>query len=88
MSNLEVLVCSPRQLLAMKLFSARLDEQYQDLPDTLFLCRELRLTTKEELFKVLFEYIKRESVESKNLDMRTRNSINTFVNVVYQELIL
>ena len=86
MSNLKIQICSARQLLAMKLFSARLDKQFQDLKDAVLLCRHLELTNKYELRNVLDEYFKKESIDKKNKNIETLNSINTFILEVVKEL--
>ena len=44
MSNLTIQLCTARQMLAMKVFSARLDDKYADLEDAINLCNHLGIS--------------------------------------------
>lgn len=55
-SNLSLLRPIPEQLLAMKVLSAR-PEPSKDFIDANLLCKELKVSSKEKLLKIVSEYI-------------------------------
>lgn len=55
-SNLRILKPKAEQLLAMKVLAAR-PEPAKDFIDAYILCRDLKIETKEELFKIISPYI-------------------------------
>ncbi|WP_106495080.1 DUF6036 family nucleotidyltransferase [Lentibacillus sp. Marseille-P4043] len=55
-SNLKILKPQAEQLLAMKLLAAR-PEPAKDFVDAYILCKDLNITTKEELLNVFSNYI-------------------------------
>lgn len=59
--NLVVRFPSARQMLAMKLYAARLYPK-SDLEDAVTLCKHLHITTKEQAEKVLREFIDEEVI--------------------------
>jgi hypothetical protein len=77
MSNLYIRVCSPAQLLAMKIFAARMSPEYNDLNDALELCKILDINYAVEMKNIVNLYIKEESYENENkkLDRINRSKI-------------
>lgn len=55
-SNLKLLKPKAKQLLAMKILAAR-PEPAKDFIDSYILCKDLNIKTKEELIKIISEYI-------------------------------
>lgn len=55
-SNLKILKPKAEQLLAMKILAAR-SEPAKDFADSYILCKDLNITTKEELLNVFEEYL-------------------------------
>lgn len=55
-SNLSILRPVPEQLLAMKILAAR-PEPSKDFVDANILCRELKITSKDDLIKIISEYV-------------------------------
>jgi hypothetical protein len=87
LSNLEIRVCNERQLLAMKLFSARLDDEYQDLDDAVKLSQKLGILTANELWAILREFIKPESIQKADNLPQDPNRLTLFIQEVLRELI-
>ena len=57
-SNLTILKPRAEQLLAMKVLAAR-SEPAKDFVDAYILCKDLRITTKEQLFDTISAYVSR-----------------------------
>ena len=55
-SNLKILKPKAEQLLAMKVLAAR-PEPSKDFIDAYILCKDLKITNKEQLLKIISEYI-------------------------------
>ncbi len=70
--GLKISVPSIRQMLAMKVFSARLDRS-DDLPDAYNLAKELGIRSEYQIREVLTEYFKKESIKEQN--KRYKNKI-------------
>ena len=85
--NLNVSVATVRQLLAMKLFSARLGSEFHDLVDALYLAKELKLASAWELKAVMLEYIEETSIDKVNSDPRNPYAIDRFIIEVEKRLI-
>lgn len=81
--GLTVRIPSPRQMLAMKLFAARLSDSH-DLEDALFLARLLGIQNKFQLDSVLKEFFSLESVRRRNL--RNKNIVGRFLDEVAKRL--
>jgi len=84
--NLRIMVATPKQLLAMKLFSARLGEGFHDLQDSIFLAQELYLTNFSQLKSLLLSYVKQESVEKANKNPNDPGYIYNFIKEVEKGL--
>lgn len=65
-SNLEILVPSKKQLLAMKLLSAR-PEPSKDFVDAYLLCNDLGIKYKEELIDVFCEFLPRHLIKERQI---------------------
>ena len=85
--NLNVAIASPKQLLAMKLFSARLGSAFHDLQDAVYLAKELGLSTASVLQQILISYVEEASVERVNRDARNPNAIHRFLLEVEKRLV-
>ena len=79
-SNLHVRVCNARQLLAMKLFSARLDNEYSDLEDAYGLCMELDVKTRDQMLQLLYEFVLEDAVTRKESSPQEAGNINRFIS--------
>lgn len=55
-SNLKILKPNAKQLLAMKVLAAR-NEPAKDFIDAYILCRDLNITTKQEVLNIFAEYL-------------------------------
>lgn len=66
-SNLKILKPRAEQLLAMKILAAR-SEPAKDFVDAYILCKELKITTKEELMKTILEYIPIKSLGERQIN--------------------
>ena len=82
LSNLDIVIPSPEQMLAMKLFSARFESN--DLRDATQLAMGLHITTKTQLHEVLKKYFKDKSIREKN--KYQKNCIGRFIEVVADEI--
>jgi len=85
--NLNVAIASPKQLLAMKLFSARMGGEFHDLQDAVDLAKELGISTAAALRHILLSYVEEASVESVNKDARNPNAIHRFILEVEKRLV-
>lgn len=86
LSNLRVMIASPKQMLALKLFSARNPEDSQDLGDAIMLCKHLGLSSRESFKEVLLEYIKEDSVNRQNNNPDRLNCVNNFMDMLFEEV--
>ena len=85
--NLNVAIASPKQLLAMKLFSARLGNEFHDLQDSVYLAKLLNITKAIDLKNVLLSYVQDSSVDSANKNPRNPSAIDRFILEVEKRLI-
>ena len=86
LSNLNINICTPEQLLAMKLFSARLSGIKHDMEDAHALCRDLKIKEKNELFGILEKYILPEEIFKQNNSPKRKNCIDNFINLLVERL--
>ena len=86
LSHLTINLPTARQLLAMKLFSARLDEGSKDLLDAVLLCKEIGIRSRAEMNEILREYVREEAIRKQNRTPRRHNSIYKFMDEVVKEL--
>jgi hypothetical protein len=86
LSHLSIRVCTPRQLLAMKLLSARLHEGYQDFEDAVNLCEMIGVKTKEAAYAVLYDYVKKENVLRAESVTKRPGSVDNFITEVIKEV--
>ena len=77
---------SAEQLLAMKIFAARLEEDKSDLEHAKVLCKALGISGRLQLESVLKKYFKEESIKNKNRARNTRNATHNFIDVLVKEL--
>ena len=85
--NLKIMVATPKQLLAMKLFSARLGEGFHDLQDSICLAREVGLKDFLQLKTLLLAYVKQESVDRANKNPEDPGYIDSFIKEVEKGLV-
>jgi len=85
--NLKIMVATPKQLLAMKLFSARLGEGFHDLKDAVYLAKKVRISTFSQLKGLLLLYVKFESVDKANKNPNNPGYIDNFISMVEKELV-
>lgn len=86
LSNLNINVCTQEQLLAMKLFSARLDSNRHDLEDAYALCVDLKVKERKELYQILEKYILPEEIFFQNNSPKRKNCIDIFINFLLERL--
>lgn len=65
-SNLKILKPKAEQLLAMKVLAARA-EPSKDFVDAFLLCKELRITSKEDLMRIVLKYIPRGLIDERQI---------------------
>lgn len=63
MSNLKIYVANPEYLLAMKVLSARTEEDQHDLYDMKFLINRLGLTDPEEVINIVLKYFSEDTLK-------------------------
>ncbi len=76
LGGLRISVPSIRQMLAMKVFSARIDGS-NDLLDAYNLARELGINNSRQIREILTEYFKKESIREQN--KKYKNKIGRFI---------
>lgn len=86
LSNLMIRVCSAEQMLAMKLYAARMEVKYQDFSDALFLCKELNISTKDDMYNILYMYIKEDSIIKENSRPERLNRTDVFMTELEVQL--
>jgi hypothetical protein len=86
-SNLNVAIASAKQLLAMKLFSARMGNEFHDISDAIYLANELGISTTAELKDTLLTYVEEASVHKVNRNPRNPGAIDFFISEVEKRLI-
>jgi hypothetical protein len=77
---LTINIPTPQQMLAMKLYAARMGEDFVDLQDAIFLARHLGITKRIELDGVLKTYFSLDAVRKRN--KRYSNVIGRFMGEV------
>lgn len=80
--NLTVRLCTPEQLLAMKLFSARDGDLYKDKEDCIELCRFLGISNFNEMKKILYSYVKEESVAIQEKKRQVPGETDRFIREI------
>jgi len=85
-SNLNVSIPSKRQLLAMKLYSSRLEEDSRDLLDAIMLSKEEGVSSRSELEQILKEYVKPSAIKQRNRKKGSHNGIYTFMDKLLEEM--
>lgn len=81
--NLKVVIPSMRQMLAMKLFSARMGTS-EDFDDAWKLSQELGIKTEGQLRNILSEFFRQDSIRDRN--KRHSNIIGKFIRNLSEEL--
>ena len=74
------------QLLAMKLFAARIREDKNDLIHAGVLCRELNVKGRPQLESILKKYFKEEAIRKKNRSRGSHNATHRFIDRLVKEL--
>ena len=82
--GLTVRLPRPEQLLAMKVYSARLDKE--DLSHSVHLCRSLGITSSMEIHMILKLYVKEEAIKKQNRRKGRHNCIHNFIEVLVEML--
>ena len=85
-SNLTVRFPIAEQLLAMKLFAARLADDRHDLSHAALLCKELGIKTRNRMEEVLKIYFKEDSIKHQNRQKGRHNCIHDFMTCLVEEL--
>ena len=86
LEHLKVMVATPKQLLAMKLFSARLGEGFHDLKDSIYLAKKVGFKDYSQLQTLLLTYVKQESVDMANRNQNDPGYIDSFIKEVEKGL--
>jgi hypothetical protein len=81
-SNLDVRIPTEKQLLAMKLFSARVEGK--DLGDAVFLAKKLGISSVFELRELLGKFVKEDSIKKQNRHPNRRHCIDIFIDKVIE----
>ena len=77
---------SAEQLLAMKIFAARMRVDKNDLDHAIVLCRDLGVFGRFQLENILKKYFKEESIKNKNRSRDTHNATHNFIDVLVKTL--
>jgi hypothetical protein len=78
--NLVVRLPEPEQLLAMKLYAARMDKS--DLYHAVVLSRDLEISSRQGLVDVLKRYVKEDAIKEQNRRPQRHNCIYNFIDEV------
>jgi hypothetical protein len=87
LSNLEIKTPKPEQLLAMKLFSARLDESSKDLEDAVVLCKDLSISKRPQLIGLLEQYVRKDAIQAQNRKKGRHNCIHKFIDELERRML-
>ena len=82
--GLTVRLPAAEQLLAMKVFSARLEKA--DLTHAAVLCRRLGIDAPAEIYGILHAYVKEDAIKKQNRRKGRHNCIHNFVAELVKEL--
>jgi hypothetical protein len=78
--NIVVRLPEPEQLLAMKLYAARMDKS--DLSHAVVLSRDLGISSRQGLLDVLKKYVKEDAIREQNRRPQRHNCIYNFIDEV------
>ena len=84
--GLNVRFPTAEQLLAMKLFAARIREDKNDLNHAIILCRELNIKGRPQLESILKKYFKEDAIREKNRSRGSHNATHKFIEHLMREL--
>jgi hypothetical protein len=84
--GLTVRLPTAEQLLAMKVFSARLGDDEHDFAHAMELCRELKISHWSEIDAVLKKFVKEEAIKEQNRTKGRHRCVHNFIDELVKEL--
>ena len=85
-SGLTIRLPSAEQLLAMKVFAARLNEGRHDLEHAVALCKALNISGRMQIEDILKRFVVEDQIKRKNREKGRHNCIHNFITALIEEL--